>query len=210
MDRTNGIETRSIANSTIQQHHDSPLPPMSVLTQEPQLMPSVPTQTAGSVFSNMMNSQYSHPNRSVNALTTVRINSGAKASSEKMALIDSGADTFLVGGDFYIEDESKEIVHVVGFQDHMKSRDMKIGTAITAVVTADGATILLRANNVILGVTGNTLLSSGQIEDYDHTIDSRPRTKGGKQRLYLQDGHVIPLVHSGPHMYLKCRYPTEA
>ncbi|MGH7954639.1 MAG: hypothetical protein ACREOZ_01630, partial [Gloeomargaritales cyanobacterium] len=99
------------------------------------------------------------------------------------------------------EEESDEVVHVIGFQEHMKSKDMRIGNAITAVTTADGDIILLRANHVILGKTGNSLLSTGQIEDYDHRVDARPRTKGGKQRMYLRDGYTLPLYHVGPHIF---------
>ncbi|MGH7954654.1 MAG: hypothetical protein ACREOZ_01710, partial [Gloeomargaritales cyanobacterium] len=77
------------------------------------------------------------------------------------------------------------------------------------MATTEGEVILLRANHAILGITGNSLLSSGQIEDYEHRIDTRPRTRGGKQRLYLRDGYTVPLFHSGPHMYVRCRYPTE-
>ncbi|MGH7955091.1 MAG: hypothetical protein ACREOZ_03940 [Gloeomargaritales cyanobacterium] len=47
-----------------------------------------------------------------------------------MALLDSGADTCLAGAEFYVEEETDEVVHVIGFQDHMNSKDMKIGTAI--------------------------------------------------------------------------------
>ncbi|MGH7955090.1 MAG: hypothetical protein ACREOZ_03935 [Gloeomargaritales cyanobacterium] len=54
------------------------------------------------------------------------------------------------------------------------------------------------------------MISTGQVEDYDHAVDLRPRTKGGKQRLYLRDGYVLPLLHTGPHMYLQCRHPTAA
>ncbi|MGH7954674.1 MAG: hypothetical protein ACREOZ_01810, partial [Gloeomargaritales cyanobacterium] len=104
-------------------------------------------------------------------------------------MMDSGADTCLVGSDFHIEDESDEMVHVVGFQDHMKS-DMKIGTAITAATTKRGDTVLLRINHAILGIHGNSLLSTGQIEDYNHVVDARPRAKGGKQCLFLQDGYT--------------------
>ncbi|MGH7954485.1 MAG: hypothetical protein ACREOZ_00840 [Gloeomargaritales cyanobacterium] len=49
--------------------------------------------TNGSVVQNMMNSSYANPNRSVNALKTIRINSGTTACSDKVALLDSGADT---------------------------------------------------------------------------------------------------------------------
>ncbi|MGH7974357.1 MAG: hypothetical protein ACREBR_02430 [bacterium] len=157
----------------------------------------------------MMNSQYANPNRTIDGLKTIRIRSGATSSSVTMSLLDSGADTCLAGAEFHIEEESDEVVHVIGFQDHMKSKDMKIGTAITATTTTSGKTILLRASNVILGMTGDSLISTGQVENYNHVVDLRPRTKGGRQRTFLSDGYTLPLIHTGPHMYLQCRLPTE-
>ncbi|MGH3054042.1 MAG: hypothetical protein ACRDL7_03575, partial [Gaiellaceae bacterium] len=206
-----GIETRSIAATTTQ-NTDATTPSVSVLSLPPGLQPTsgnvVPN--SGSVIQNMMSSNYANPNRSVNTLKTIRISSSSTGCSEQIALLDSGADTCLVGQDFYIEEESDEVVHVIGFQDHMKSKDMRIGNAITATETTSGETILLRANHVILAEKGNSLISTGQVEDYDHRVDARPRSKGGKQRLYLRDGYTLPLLHSGPHMYLKCRFPTAS
>ncbi|MGH7954653.1 MAG: hypothetical protein ACREOZ_01705 [Gloeomargaritales cyanobacterium] len=132
--KAEGIETRSLstaATHTPQQvTSTSSLPPMSTLSLPPGLQPTDqsslpnPGTNTGSVVGNMMNNNFANPNRSVNTLSTVRINSGSTESSETFTLLDSGADTCLAGKDFYIEEETDHMVHVVGFQEHMKSKQM--------------------------------------------------------------------------------------
>ncbi|MGH3054931.1 MAG: hypothetical protein ACRDL7_08140, partial [Gaiellaceae bacterium] len=219
--RVEGIDMQSIANSTTQYTQLPPVQsvavpqttiPMSMLSLPPGMQPTdMATSTnMGSVINNMMNSSNANPNRTVNVLRSMRLWSGTTTSVETSVLLDSGADTCLVGKDFYIENKSDEVVHVVGFQDHMKTEEMRLGMAITAITTTRGETILLRVNHAILGVMGNSLLSTGQTEDFDHCVDSRPCTKGGKQRIYSRDVFTLPLQHLGPHMYLKCCHPTDA
>ncbi|MGH7954675.1 MAG: hypothetical protein ACREOZ_01815, partial [Gloeomargaritales cyanobacterium] len=76
--RSEGSDTRSMAVSTVQPAQEQQFQaPTSVLTYpQTTLPPGSQTGTSNSVISNMMSPQYANPNRTVNAMKTIRINSG--------------------------------------------------------------------------------------------------------------------------------------
>ncbi|MGH7955092.1 MAG: hypothetical protein ACREOZ_03945 [Gloeomargaritales cyanobacterium] len=73
--RAEGQDTRSLATAA-QQHS---VVPMSVLSIPHDAQTTAPTSgtASGSVITNMMNSQYANPNRTINALKTIRLRKGA-------------------------------------------------------------------------------------------------------------------------------------
>ena len=66
---------------------------------------------------------------------------------QSLGLVDSGADTCMLGPEFFIESQSTtRKVNIEGFQGSTNLlRDMPIGVGITAVDIPDEPTILLSA-----------------------------------------------------------------
>ena len=73
--------------------------------------------------------------RKINATRAVVIHNACTLDAEGFAVVDSGADTCLLGAEFYIENQdTMRTVEVLGFNDeHGKESGLHIGSGICAV-----------------------------------------------------------------------------
>jgi len=133
------------------------------------------------------------------------------AESESLALIDSGADTCMIGPDqFYIEEQyDHRRVTIEGFGGPSHTiRNMRIGSGITAVAI-DNMTILVRVNEAVISPY-KTIISTNQVQAWGHVVDDVPRKYGGRQAIFLdQETLNIPLKYIGALLYMSCRKPTR-
>ena len=102
------------------------------------------------------------------------------AQAESLALIDSGADTSMIGADqFYIEEQyDHRRVSIEGFGGPSHTiRNMRIGTGITAV-EIDNLTILVRVYEAVISPY-KTIISVNQVRSWGNQVDDVPRKYGG-------------------------------
>ena len=160
--------------------------------------------------------QKAKPTPSINSIMTsiqkmnpIMINS-SYAEVESLGLIDSGADTSMIGPEFYIEeqhDHRRVTIEGFGGPDHTV-RNMRIGNGITAVDLPD-MTILVRVNEAVISPY-KTIISTNQVRSWGHKVDDVPIRYGGKQAIYLdQEDIQIPLKYIGALMYMPIRKPTR-
>ena len=127
------------------------------------------------------------------------------------AFIDSGADTFGIGGKAWIIDTlTDRTVEVSGYhKEDTVMNNIPIGTGITAVDLPNGETILLRAHEAtIIGEHGNTLFSVPQMLENNVDVQDKSRRHGGQ--AYLEcEGIIIPLIMIDAMLTVKIRRPTE-
>jgi hypothetical protein len=132
-------------------------------------------------------------------------------SGYEYAYIDSGSDTFGIGGKAWIIDYiTDRTVQVAGYHtmDTIK-HDVPIGTGITAVDLPTGETVLIRANEAtILDQHANTLFSVPQMLENGVDVQDKAKRHGGFSYLACE-GRVLPLIMVDAMMCLKIRKPTE-
>ena len=132
-------------------------------------------------------------------------------SGYEYAYIDSGSDTFGIGGKAWTIDHITErTVQVAGYhtRDTIK-HDVPIGTGITAVDLPNGETILIRANEAtILDQNANTLFSVPQMLENGVDVQDKAKRHGGFSYLACE-GRVLPLIMVDAMMCLQIRKPTE-
>ena len=126
-------------------------------------------------------------------------------------IIDSGADTSLMGTDFHIvEQDTMRTVEVHGFNDNRGAeRGLHIGSGICAVEKDSGTVLLLQVNEGVIMKNGKSLLSSNQLRAYQNEVHDVPRRYGGKQCIILSNGEVLPLNYTRGLCTIKTRLPTE-
>ena len=143
-------------------------------------------------------------------MNPIMINSSL-AEAESLALIDSGADTCMIGPDqFFIEEQyDHRRVTIEGFGGPSHTiRNMRIGTGITAV-EVDNMTILVRVNEAVISPY-KTIISTNQVRAWGHEVDDVPRKYQGRQAMFLAHTNInIPLKYIGALLYMKCRKPTR-
>ena len=127
------------------------------------------------------------------------------------AFIDSGSDTFGIGGQAWIIDHiTDRTVQVSGYHstDTIK-HDVPIGCGITAVDLPNGQTILIKANEAtILDKNANTLFSVPQMLENGVEVQDKAKRHGGLAYLACE-GIVLPLIMVDAMMCLRIRKPTE-
>lgn len=127
---------------------------------------------------------------------------------KSMGLMDSGANTSLIGPEFFIQrfDEKRVVVEGFGGPFHAV-RGMRMVVGITAVQSTEN-TILIRVNEAVLAE--KTILSVNQIRSQGHTVDDVTIWYGGKQAIFIKGENIgIPLAYMGALMYLPIRKPTR-
>src|SRR6476469_7440318 len=107
------------------------------------------------------------------------------AQAESLILIDSEADTCIIGPEFYIEKQyDHRRVSIEGFGGPSHTiRNMRIGVGITAVAVENMTTLVRVSEAVIL--TYKTIISTNQVHAWDHVVDDVPKKYGGKQAISL-------------------------
>ena len=150
-------------------------------------------------------------------MDTVKMYSTRKSNDKysdpyEYAYIDSGSDTFGIGGNAWIIDHiTNRTVQIAGYHttDTIKN-DVPIGTGITAVDLPNGTTVLIRANEAtILDKDANTLFSVPQMLENNVEVQDKAKRHGGLSYLGCE-GTVLPLIMVDAMMCLKIRKPTEA
>ena len=130
--------------------------------------------------------------------------------TEKVMIIDNGADTCVLGQGWHIAQvHSTRKANVMGFDHHLAvKKDLGIVDALTAVDTPKG-TILLQVNEAVYNPTSeHSLLSEFQMREYGTTIDSVPRRHGGKARMEFGD-EIVNFGLVDCLNYFKARVPTD-
>jgi len=131
-------------------------------------------------------------------------------SSAIYAPVDGGADTCLLGNEFYISDiYSDRFIDVIGYHDEMITKNIPVGTGITTCELPDGSTVLLRCHEGVAMGRGQSLFSTNQIRHNGHSVHDVPVHYGGKQVLVTQDGQQVPMAYHLGICCFKIRYPTQ-
>ena len=97
-------------------------------------------------------------------------------ATSQFAIVDSGADTCLLGDKFHIiHQDTMQTVEVLGFNNERgKEVGKYIGAGICAVDLPSNSTLLLQVNEGVIMNTGKTLLSVNQIWHHSHSVDDSP------------------------------------
>jgi len=126
-----------------------------------------------------------------------------------MALVDSGADTCLLGPEFHIESQSTDrFIDMQGFSGAAsKVTNLPFGVGIGVVDMEDGA-VMIRVNEGVV-VPFPSILSANQMRSYATKVDDCPKRYGGKQQITLNDGPTMSLQYLNGLSYLPIRKPTN-
>ena len=129
-----------------------------------------------------------------------------------IAIIDSGADTCILGKGWYIQYvHPHRKVNVFGFDENLPGRKkLPVVSAISAIDLPNGEVLLLRVHEGIHNSESeNTLLSTMQLRDYCHELNDVPRIQGGKQVIKPTEDTTIPLQLHNAMIVFKFRLPTD-
>ena len=146
-----------------------------------------------------------------NHLHTIQVQQAVANATANFAVVDSGADTCLLGEEFHIiHHNTMRTVEVLGFNnDRGKETGKHLGSGICAIDLPSKETILLQVNEGVVMQTGKTLLSVNQVRHFGHVVDDCPRKYGGKQAITTTQGHVLPLSYCGALCRIALRKPTR-
>jgi hypothetical protein len=129
-------------------------------------------------------------------------------SHEELILIDSGADTCMMGHDFHIESTLGKKVTIEGFGGHdTLIKDLEMGTGVTLITCPNREPILLRVNHGVL-TQFKSILSANHMRSHGLRIDDVPRRFQGGQSIWLNDGTHLPLLYKNALCFMSCRKPT--
>ena len=94
--------------------------------------------------------------------------------SVPIALVDSGADTCLLGPEFYIKSQSIEwFIKIHGFSEPAsKVQNLPFGVGIGVLDLKDGA-VMIRVNEGIV-VPYTSILSANQLRNFSAKVDDCP------------------------------------
>jgi hypothetical protein len=125
------------------------------------------------------------------------------------ALVDRGANGGLAGADVrQLHQHPSRKVDIQGIDNH-RLPGIPIVTAAAVVQSQKGPLVLIMNQCAGIG-KGQTIHSSAQLESHGVTVDDRAVKNGGKQRIIVQGGHVIPLQIRTGLPYMDMRPPTDA
>ena len=131
------------------------------------------------------------------------------------ANIDTKADTVCEGSTFELHENTRKIVHVFGFHDSLGSKDVPVGTCITAVDLANETIIAVFPQSLYFGKSmENSLLPPAQMWNHGMVVDVVPKQfSSGKSfhGIYHHDeGIIIPFSLHGCMSYIPTRLPSES
>ena len=132
-------------------------------------------------------------------------------ATANFAVVDSGADTCLLGEEFHIlHQDTMHTVEVLGFNDECRKETGKnLVSGVCAIDLPSNETILLQVNEGVVMQTGKTLLSFHQVCHFGHVVDDCPCKYGGKQAITTTQGHVLPLSYCRALCRIALRKPTK-
>ena len=125
------------------------------------------------------------------AQATLRSNTNIKAQNLKVMgiykpnIIDSGADTCVIGKGWHVIADTKRRVNVIGFDKKViLKHSLPLVSAVTIVEPDDGNQIMLRIHQAVWNEDSqHTLLSDYQLREHIHGMDTVHVKYGGKQIL---------------------------
>lgn len=125
-----------------------------------------------------------------------------------MALVDSGADTCLLGPEFYIESQSTDrFIVMMGFSGaESRVTGLPFGVSIAVIEVPQGL-LMVRVNEGVV-VPYQSILAANQLRNFNTTVNDCPRMHGGAQNIILPNSPTLPLQYIGGLVYLPMRKPT--
>ena len=133
-----------------------------------------------------------------------------EAEEEELMLVDTGADTCVLGPAFKIISSTDRKVDMVGAQSDMVREDLVIGSGVTLATLENGKHVILRFNeSLINNKEGKSIIGVNQVRHYQHEINERAKIYGGLQNIVTLDEDVIPLVFHQSMTWLNISYPTD-
>ena len=109
-------------------------------------------------------------------------------------IIDSGADTSIVGTGWHVTHTTMRRVNVIGFDHHLQPRQaLPIVSAVTAVDTPQGV-ILLKVNEAVHNDGAQSLLSKCQLIDYGLDVDECPSPPSNPAYIQLDENRSMYLL----------------
>ena len=106
------------------------------------------------------------------------------------AIMDSGADTCILGKGWHVvEEHPTRRVRVVGFDKELATKNnLPIVTAMSIFEAPNQEPMLLQVNEGVLNKSADhSLMSNYQIAEFGIDVDSRPTKHGGTQRMKVED-----------------------
>lgn len=146
-----------------------------------------------------------------NHLCTMQVQQAVATATANFAVVDSGADTCLLGEEFHIiHQDTIRMVEVLGFNDeHGKETGKNLGSAIYALDLPSNEIILLQVNEGVVMQTGKTLLSINQVCHFDHVVDDCPCCYRGKQAIIITYGQILLLSYHRALCRIALQKPTK-
>ena len=139
------------------------------------------------------------------------LNSLTIPSNYSTSIMDSGADTCILGQGWHVVNEHPtRRVKVVGFdKEYATKSNLPIVSAMTVFEPPSGDPILVQVNEAVLNKTADhSLLSTYQIGEHKVDVDARPIKHGGKQSMVADDVTIdFKIRHC--MVYFGHRMPTQ-
>ena len=149
--------------------------------------------------------------REASVVVVSKVAAETGSTVENVAIVDSGADTGILGGSFYIDEESTDrIVNVIGAIDSvMTSNGHKIGSGITKAQLEDESYVLLRYNEAVCIGKGKSLFSCNQMRAFGMNVNDVPKRYSGLQSITTTDGMMLPLSYDKGLCILSIERPSK-
>ncbi len=133
-----------------------------------------------------------------------------KIGTGELALIDTGADTCVMGPAFKIISETGCYVDMVGAEPGMIKEDLQLGTGLTLATLSNGEHVILCFNESIINdKSGKSILSVNQMRHHQNEVNEKPKVFGGLQNIVMLDDDELPLTYKHALTWLDISYPTE-
>ena len=123
-------------------------------------------------------------------------------------IIDSGADTSIVGTGWHVTHVTMCTANVIGFDHRLRPlQALPIVSAVTAVDTPRGV-LLLQVNEAVHNDGAQSLLSKCQLIDYGIDVDECPSPPSTPAYIQLDEGRSMYLLHRRGLAMFYHRVPT--
>jgi hypothetical protein len=134
----------------------------------------------------------------------------APSAENGLGLVDGGCNLCLMGSDAIMMDAiPNQFADFVGMNES-ELNHLPIGTCATVIRAQDREFIGIFHRAAYHG-TGNSILSSLQLESFGCKVDDKPVALGGTQSVTTPDGHIVPLsIQDGLAYMPSLRIPTDA
>ena len=129
---------------------------------------------------------------------------------EELMLIDTGADTCVLGPAFRIISSTDRTVDMVGAQADMIRENLVIGSGVTLATLENGENVILRFNESLINdKIGKSILGVNQVRHHQHEVNETAEYFGGQQNIVTLEEKTIPLKFQDSMTWLKISYPSD-